>query len=477
MSEISPVVSIEDTINTFESDTEVTIQPLKLKQPESYQIQNQSVWTPTKQIKTISYNHNHNSSSGIYPPSPPSSNSNSTGTAHSTLTSNLDFELLDNSNPSWSNHKSYNNSNNNRSRISGRPITMNMMPPVSSLDSSWRSDSPTKKFGSSSNLLNKEREVIWDISATNSSSNSTMNNLNDNLDALGLSATTSTNSDHVPLPLPLPFPSSASSSSLFNSNNNSNSKSLIRKDEKLKNKQKELYDNGNDHHQQQPMSIDVLAKVMDTSKGRDKVLKCLQYSLRTYLYLLTLITRIRPLSKWFKSNSKRVKIAVSGLSLTRKCLLLLNPLHPLSDLLSNEPMSAKTLVGHLIDLFSCISDDIYCLAKLGLVNKRTGDWGDKWSNRLWLLTTLMGLYKLHFKTIPKIANSACSVEKRRNELSDAKWTNRKYIADLFFVSYDVFEPDYPNFGEPMKCFTGLLAGLISAFKLYDAQWEASIGKG
>lgn len=95
--------------------------------------------------------------------------------------------------------------------------------------------------------------------------------------------------------------------------------------------------------------IEVWAKVMDTSKGRDKVLvstrslvyrcrgdgrgwqcsyhtsrsiltvkqKCGQYSMRTYLYLLTLILRVRPLPPWFTSNRKRVQLAVSGLSLTR----------------------------------------------------------------------------------------------------------------------------------------------------------------
>ena len=68
-------------------------------------------------------------------------------------------------------------------------------------------------------------------------------------------------------------------------------------------------------------------------------------------------------------------------------------------------------------------------------------------SRLWLLTTLMGLYKLHLKTLPNLraklslqARPALSSSvlppdeaKARNELSDAKWTNRKLLADLVFV--------------------------------------------
>ena len=137
-----------------------------------------------------------------------------------------------------------------------------------------------------------------------------------------------------------------------------------------------------------------LAKVMESSKGRDKVLvsphaftytrlvdsqKCLQYSLKTYLYLLSLVTRVRPLSLYFQSNAKRLRIAVAGLSLTRKCLLLLNPLHPLAALMSPTPTSAREMLEHLIDLVGAISDDVFCLSKLGILDRRKGRIADRWS--------------------------------------------------------------------------------------------------
>lgn len=87
------------------------------------------------------------------------------------------------------------------------------------------------------------------------------------------------------------------------------------------------------------------------------------------------------------------------------------------------------------------------------------------SSRFWLLTTLMGLYTLHLKTLPSIQRRIVSlrsssdlttmidpvladeqlekeaerradmIERRKweKELSDAKWTNRKLLADLVFV--------------------------------------------
>ena len=72
-------------------------------------------------------------------------------------------------------------------------------------------------------------------------------------------------------------------------------------------------------------------------------------------------------------------------------------------------------------------------------------------SRLWLLSTLIGLYKLHLKTIPNLRHKFKSLPsvksgptlqlpsvvgdetvKLQRELSDSKWTNRKLLADLIF---------------------------------------------
>jgi hypothetical protein len=68
-------------------------------------------------------------------------------------------------------------------------------------------------------------------------------------------------------------------------------------------------------------------------------------------------------------------------------------------------------------------------------------------SRLWLLSTLIGLYKLHMTKLPKfratlrslpdVGGSDDSVAKQRREASrglrEAIWANRKYLADLVFV--------------------------------------------
>ncbi|KAK8869501.1 hypothetical protein IAR55_000066 [Kwoniella newhampshirensis] len=319
---------------------------------------------------------------------------------------------------------------------SHRPFPMDLHASTSGLEGSWRMEGD----------LSRRSKDIWDIRGSHHEGLGL--DINDTITSLGRNVGGSAES----------------------------AREVSMEKEKGKGKEKEMGKG------KEVLGVEVWAKVMDTSRGRDKVLKCAQYSLRTYLYLLTLVSRLRPLSPWFRSNHKRVKMAISGLSLTRKCLLLLNPLHPLTDLLSPHPMSARTLLSHLIDLISAISDDAYCLSRLGLVGRKTGGIADRWSNRFWLLTTIMGLYKLHLKTIPRLRSSATftppsAAEKRRSDLSEAEWTNRKLLADLLFVSYDVFELNWPVLEEPMKCLTGLTAGLISTVKLYNAQWDASVGKG
>jgi hypothetical protein len=172
-----------------------------------------------------------------------------------------------------------------------------------------------------------------------------------------------------------------------------------------------------------PVSLEVWAAVLDKSKGRDKILKTIQYTLRTYLYVLGLIAGVRPLTKFFAANQKRAKVATAGLSLTRKCLLLFNPLRPIGALLSPEPTSARAFLGHLVDLVGAVADDVFCLSKLGLVSKRKGIIADNWANRVWFYSTITGLYGLWLKQGTRRSEN----EKKADDLQ-----RKKYLCDLVF---------------------------------------------
>ncbi|KIR71291.1 hypothetical protein I310_05186 [Cryptococcus deuterogattii CA1014] len=187
-------------------------------------------------------------------------------------------------------------------------------------------------------------------------------------------------------------------------------------------------------------ALQVMAKLMDSSNGRDKFL----YTLKTYLYILSLPPL--PLSphatRWLTAHRRRLSLSIASLSLVRKCLLLLNPLHPLASLLSPAPMAPRQMILHLVDLAGATADDLVCLARIALVSRTLGQRAEAWANRFWLLTTLIGLYKLHFNTIPRILSQSSqpsqpeqheTTRKTKEQLKEAKWTNRKLLADLLFV--------------------------------------------
>lgn len=156
-------------------------------------------------------------------------------------------------------------------------------------------------------------------------------------------------------------------------------------------------------------------------------------------------------------------------------------------------MSPRQMGLHLVDLAGAIADDLVCLARIALLRRTLGQRAEAWAkcvhlpsdkqqtltwySRFWLLTTLIGLYKLH--------STGHETRKTKEQLKEAKWTNRKLLADLLFVctstsrvlrecadmcihdytAYDILDPDLPSpirsiLGEPLKCTTGLVSGFI-----------------
>jgi len=45
------------------------------------------------------------------------------------------------------------------------------------------------------------------------------------------------------------------------------------------------------------------------------------------------------------------------------------------------------MLNHLLDLLSALADDLYCLNRLGIVNKRVGKKADEWSKCVCFLTS------------------------------------------------------------------------------------------
>lgn len=155
---------------------------------------------------------------------------------------------------------------------------------------------------------------------------------------------------------------------------------------------------------------DILLK----SDGRDKAFKLIQFSIRVYLWFhLKVIPQ-----KYGGEFNKRLKSTASGLSLTRKCLILFNWLTPLieitnpssvpfttsslSDSISSKHRPKRSLLHRfihaspplLIDMFCSLASDVHTLFTLGLLPRSVGRKADRVACWLWFILTLAGLVEV-----------------------------------------------------------------------------------
>jgi hypothetical protein len=255
-----------------------------------------------------------------------------------------------------------------------------------------------------------------------------------------------------------------------------------------------------------------------TSAGRDKAFKLIQYSIRLGLVFHLSLTNSRLLRRPTRTPLeldvlKRLQSTASGLSFTRKLLLLFNWLSPLTAIMeqqavpfSSEQSSEKAkkvpkpflhTVLHapppvLLELVNSLADDIATWSRLGLLGKRLGDRAARFSDWCWFLATLVGLVengverqmigsmqsevenRLYSESMTgATAKSKPKISKMDDkELSRLKkqdyWlqvTRAKLLMDLIFVSYEIF--DIQRGKDAVKAFTGLSAAILSSAKLFD----------
>ncbi|KAJ7047529.1 hypothetical protein C8F04DRAFT_1059191 [Mycena alexandri] len=264
---------------------------------------------------------------------------------------------------------------------------------------------------------------------------------------------------------------------------------------------------------------DVWREMFLTSNGRDKAFKLIQYSLRVYLLFHTSLATSRLLRRptrppWEKELVRRLHSTVDGFSFTRKCLLLFNWLSPLTAIRAQQsvPFSSEQTTAAtskqtmkpflhtvlyapppvLLELVQAAADDVFTFSKLGLLGKRTGERAGRFSDWCWLLATLVGLvengverqmighlqHEVESRLYAESMTGATAKSKPASSKQDEKelsrlqkqdyWlqvTRAKLAMDLIFVSYDVFR--IKRASEPVKAFTGLASGVLSAAKLYD----------
>jgi len=255
-----------------------------------------------------------------------------------------------------------------------------------------------------------------------------------------------------------------------------------------------------------------------TSYGRDKALKLIQYSIRLYLLFHTSVAASAVLKRptrppWELELIKRLHSTASGLSFSRKLLLLFNWLGPLTAIMAQQsvPFSAeqstearkKTTNSFvqsllyapppvLLELVHALADDVATFSRLGLFGKKIGIRADRFSDWCWFLSTLVGLVEngverqmignlrqgvesrmysesMAGATAKSTPNASKIDEKELTRLQKQDYwlyiSRAKLVMDLIFVSYDLFHLKRAK--ESVKTITGLSAAILSSAKLYD----------
>jgi len=255
-----------------------------------------------------------------------------------------------------------------------------------------------------------------------------------------------------------------------------------------------------------------------TSNGRDKAFKLIQYSIRLGLFFHFSVTGSRLLRRptrplWEQDIVRRLQETASGLSFTRKLLLLFNWLHPLTQILAQQsvPFSAEvskekakkvekpflhTLLYApppvLLELVNAMADDMYTWSRLGLLGKGIGERAGRFSDWCWFLSTIVGLVEngverqmigsLQTEVEGRLYNEsmtgATAKSNRKTTKLDEKELSRlrtqdywlqisraKLVMDLIFVSFELFNVRRGRDG--VKAITGLSSAILSSMKLYD----------
>lgn len=196
----------------------------------------------------------------------------------------------------------------------------------------------------------------------------------------------------------------------------------------------------------------------------------------------------------------------SGLSLSRKCMIMFNWLSPLATVSAPESLPSKgekarpqpllRKILHspppvLLDLLCGISDDLATFYKLGLVPRRIGQRAERLADLCWFAGTLVDLVEVGVE-LSVIGGAISEIEGRlynesmtiasatttSGQATDEKelvklrrqqyWSKvqrMKLLMDLIFVSYDVFY--IKKYSDIAKSFTGLASAVLSSMKLYD----------
>jgi len=185
--------------------------------------------------------------------------------------------------------------------------------------------------------------------------------------------------------------------------------------------------------------------------GRDKTIKVVQYFAKVFLWLFLSNT------KQYKVLADRVKALAKQFSTTRKVLRLGHFVDPLSAVLTlaatlsmnyqkkgslaavmrkpcNQTWRDTTrerlgMLSSVLGFCQDISDDIYCLGVIGVLDRSFSDKAEPWSNRLWMIGVSIDLHE-NLQSIMDVRRQIKTLEKTKEILEEKEQARCATLAQL-----------------------------------------------
>lgn len=189
------------------------------------------------------------------------------------------------------------------------------------------------------------------------------------------------------------------------------------------------------------ISIDAILTTLNDKDGKDKSFKIIQYTGR--LLSMTYFDG--------KPKPRQLESLISQFSQFRKIIRLGNWLAIARHLYLHK----KIEILELVDLYTEISDDIYCLGRMGVLSKNLGHRADFHANIGWFLSVVLQL------------QAKLDLYVKSGKLDIASMV--KLLCDMVFSGLDVFEFEGPKVTKTQTV-VGLISGVLSYRKIYNQHY-------
>ncbi|KAG0322822.1 hypothetical protein BGZ99_003134 [Dissophora globulifera] len=265
------------------------------------------------------------------------------------------------------------------------------------------------------------------------------------------------------------------------------------------------------YHCTQKSIPQIIREISDLVDGRDKTIKVVQYFAKTILWLFLsnpvryeiLATRLKALAKQFSTTRKMLRLGhfidpmatVLTMAVTLRAGLRKHGVRQMMDKTPSQTWknTVRDRLGSLNSVLGfCqdISDDIYCLGVIGVLDRSFTDKAEPWSNRLWMAGVSIDLHE-NLQSIRDVRKQIKALEMKKpsndsdNEEELKAWsaqhtklttkvhwlqvTTVKLGGDFLFCAYDNL---HCSFSDGFQAVAGLVSGIAGAYKFVGKVMES-----